>query len=172
MKPPFEFGQVVFIARASSHDRQEIPCPVCYGKRRVTVILGNDEQVSIECEYCSHGCNPASGRASEWKPWSSVVETTVTGIKLEHGKWCIECAAYVGSDAEIFTTREAAEEARIVMFAAAIERAQACNHSMKYNGRKRLSWHVGYHRAAVRRAQHDLEYHGRKVTDLAKGIEA
>ena len=43
MTNPFQIGQAVFVADAHSYSEEREPCPVCFGKLSVTVILGNGE---------------------------------------------------------------------------------------------------------------------------------
>jgi hypothetical protein len=166
-KPPFEFGQTVFVVRADSHLQRDVPCPVCYGKLRVTVILGNDEQVSIECDYCTHGIgNRPSGTCHAWGPYSSVTETTVTGMVRKDGGWRIETPVYSPDTHLIFANRDEAEAQRVILHAKAEKDAEAQAWACAQHARKKLAWHVGYHNSQLRRAQFDVEWHGRKVQQL------
>jgi hypothetical protein len=173
-KPPYEFGQTVYVVSADAHRETTVPCPICYGKRRVTVILGNDEQMSVECEYCGKGRGGPTGTAKEYGPSSRVTETTVTGMtRGSFGDgWQIETASYRSSRDPIFTSREEAEAKRVELHAEVVKRAADCNHASKYRGAREATWHLGYHRNGVRRARYDLAHHELKVAHLEAKVAA
>jgi hypothetical protein len=41
----FKIGDTVWVPDCGNRQKQ-IPCPVCFGKLRVTIILGNEETVN------------------------------------------------------------------------------------------------------------------------------
>jgi len=167
--PPFQIGQTVYLARASAHTRVEVPCPVCCGKRSVTLILGNGEHQPVVCEMCSHGCEPPSGVAHEYRAESSVIETTVTGLSLRGGEWKTETEAGYGGD-EVFADRDAAEARRAEKLAAEMEYAERMREENLMRRKKKSTWTAGYHRAEVKRLRASLEWHENKLR--AKEVQA
>ena len=70
--PKYGIGDEVYFVTSSCLHGVLVPCTLCFGKRKVTVILGNDERVESECGYCSHGIDPPSGLSKTWEPKASV----------------------------------------------------------------------------------------------------
>jgi len=108
-QPKFNIGDEAFIVRSSCHYGIKVPCTVCFGKRRVTVILGNDERVDSECGYCSHGIEPPSGQSQTWGPNAEVHNGPVTGVRYESGRWRYDVCGYGVEEDEIFATHEEAK---------------------------------------------------------------
>ena len=54
-------GDCLWWAVVEKHAQVEIPCPVCYGKRKVNLILGNGDVVALPCTYCSPGYESPRG---------------------------------------------------------------------------------------------------------------
>ena len=86
-KPKFNLGDVAFYVDASCNYGIDVPCPVCFGKRKVAIILGNDERIETECGHCSHGMDRPSGVARTWGVHSAIVEGEITGVTKEYDGW-------------------------------------------------------------------------------------
>jgi hypothetical protein len=91
----------------------EIDCPVCFGKKEVTLILGNGEQVKTDCDYCGRGFEPAKGYTQEYQMVSGVKEIEITGkeikenaegrhVEYRYQNYCLD-------NFNIFETKEMAE---------------------------------------------------------------
>ena len=65
------------------HRENWVICPHCYGKRAITVILGDDSKVSIDCDCCRYGFEGSKGyiRSSVWV--SGVKECMITKVEQE-----------------------------------------------------------------------------------------
>lgn len=61
----FNIGDVVYSASYGQIAKQ-VTCPVCFGKLKVTVILGNDERVEVDCDYCGKGYEDSKGYVTEY----------------------------------------------------------------------------------------------------------
>jgi len=62
----FKIGDVVYFASAGQR-QVDIPCPVCFGKREVTLILGNGDSVELPCDYCGKGYDGPRGYVLEYE---------------------------------------------------------------------------------------------------------
>lgn len=146
-----------------------IPCPVCFGKLRVTLILGNGEQVKTECEYCTRGLESAKGYTHEYQRFSEVKEVVITGKEVrenENGRNVeYRYLNYCLDDKNTFITKEEAETAVKAMILeyenCEVERM---NYKKKSN-QSHYSWSVGYHRRRLKDAQREIDYHSRKISE-------
>ena len=60
---PFALGEQVWWV-GNGYREESITCPECAGTKALTMIRGNGEQVSLECNYCQLGYNPPRGVVS------------------------------------------------------------------------------------------------------------
>ena len=60
---PFALGEQLWWV-GNGYREEEIPCPECAGTKALTLIRGNGEQVSLECNYCQLGYDPPRGVVS------------------------------------------------------------------------------------------------------------
>jgi hypothetical protein len=142
----------------------KIPCPVCYGKLKVTVILGNDEWFETPCDYCgSKTWEGAKGYVIEYQ-WVAEPEVfVVAGISSEcGGEGCkVQYKTHHGYliDAEeLFESKEAAQvrcDERIAEHDAEEKARLAWG---KENSKKSYSWHVGYYKREIKEAERKIEY--------------
>jgi hypothetical protein len=56
----FELRQAIWWASCDSIEVTE-NCPDCFGKKYLTVILGDDSEVKIDCRTCALGYEPPRG---------------------------------------------------------------------------------------------------------------
>jgi hypothetical protein len=151
------------------YDRKDTikPCPVCFGKKVVIVILGNDEKVETPCNYCEKGFESSTGYVKEYE-WVSKVELVgITAkevkensegrfIEYRYGHYCLDSK-------DIFDTPEQAE----IRVAEKIKEKEIEENqryqSIKNNKLMSLSWSIGYHQKRVRDAEKEIKYHSEKV---------
>ena len=81
MTPRFNIGDKAWEAQ---YEREEamIECPDCAGKRAHTIILGNGEQLSIQCSRCGVGYNPSTGMVPKVTYKSKPVEVVIAGMNI------------------------------------------------------------------------------------------
>jgi hypothetical protein len=166
--PPFNIGQTVYIAWASAHHSQSGTCPVCFGQRSVTLILGDGERVQTPCRYCDHGVLGSTGEVSAYCAASGINERTVTGVQLAHdGAWEIQTdGRYSSSEANTFGTRASAEVRRQILFEEAEEDATKSYESRFRTHRGDHAWTIGYHRNQIKDLERQLEWHRDKVRTI------
>lgn len=172
----YNVGDVVWWATYERHAIRE-DCPVCFAKRRVQVILGNDEIIEVDCDYCGKGWERARGFIEEIYDYESKVrQTTVDKKEVTEGSEGRECryqTHHMGGnytlDAEdIFDTKEEADARLVEKIAKANAEEAKRIASHKEHSNKSYGWHVGYHRNRATRARKDLEYHEAKASAMKK----
>lgn len=162
-KPPFAFGQVVYVVEGSAHGQVDVPCPICFGQLYVTLILGNGEQQKVECEACGKGCSGPTGVVSAWKPWSKVVAATVTGLNHEGGKWRVSVSGIHSSSEHIFADEKTAEAFRESYHKELEDYARRMDEQNMMRHKKQHTWSASYHREHIRRLRQEMEYHEKKL---------
>lgn len=99
----------------AKYERQEVKktCPICFGKMRVRVILGDDSQIETDCTYCERGYKKY-GYITEYEYVSAVEQVEIThkevnedengrNIEYRYGEWRLTLD-------NAFDTKEEAEE--------------------------------------------------------------
>ncbi len=164
--PPVNVGATVYVARAWSHGDHRAPCPVCYGKLFVILELGNGERLPVECDGCGRGFGGPQGWVNEPQAKSSVETTRVTGFRLMGDRWRILTDGHeVEWGVEAFATEAEADARREVLYAEAVKDAAEQAYRTASAKRKSVTWTVRYHRDCLKKAQKDVEYHQRKLSD-------
>lgn len=162
-------GDSLWLASFERHAAKTIPCRVCFGKKAVTLILGNDDQVLLPCDYCGKGYNAPTGT-------EVVYEQVCCSVPFVVGR--IEEIATFESTEHRYTSTDGrrAEEPRLF---ATKELADACARSLaeeyaiaeearaeiiKHNVQKSFAWNAGYHMREAKDHERSAEYHrGRAV---------
>lgn len=164
-KPQFNIGDEVFVAEAHAYARVEIPCPICFGKKSVQLILGNGEIESIDCDGCGLGFNGPRGVICASEATSKVYSGVVTGVSCDrfNGGWKYEVGGRGVDACDIFADKDAAEQRRIVLFDEA-KRARDVNlDSQLADKKKSHAWHVRHHRDAIKRAEREIQWHEERL---------
>ena len=147
-----------------------IECPVCFGKKKVHLILGDGTKVEQKCAYCSPGYSEPSGVIMEWdrqplaelKKISGVhIETTAKGtdvryVMSDNYSYPQENVFDTAGEAQAFAF-EKVEEYNSEEFEKALRRKQFERTNRTY------SWGVGYHRREANRNREEAERHERMV---------
>ena len=167
-QPPFQLGQKVFLATASPNETREVPCPVCFGKKQVTLILGNGEQQPIECNYCALGYEAPRGVVVAYGVSSRVDEYEITGLRLEgyDESWDFDLSGGHRtrlSDGNIFADRASAEARRLVLHAEAERAAELRLEGSLKSKKKGLVWSAGYYRSRIADLNRQLAWHQNKL---------
>jgi hypothetical protein len=161
--PPFTIGQKVYVAWANAYSQQQVECPICAGKRSVTLILGSGEHVSVECAGCDWGFEGAHGYVTKYGPASGFDTAIVTGLTFEDGKWSV-CTRPRRSDGELFTSELEASRRRVAMYAEAEERALAAFELQFKHKRMKHGLSVNYHRSEIVDLERKLAWHKEKLS--------
>lgn len=167
----YNVGDLVWWAKA---DTQQVKneCPVCFGKCHVIVVLGNDEQVEVECDYCGKGYERPKGflLEYEWIPGIQKIHISAKEVKDSYGGHQVEYryGGYILKDTDIFDTEAEANIRIQEKIAEHIKEQEARSEHGKEFSTKSYSWHAGYHRKEKKRAEAAVEYHGKKAISMGK----
>ena len=167
----FKIGDTAWVARFDSNANIQVPCSICDGHKKVTLILGNGDKVELPCDYCGHGYGPPTGYETEYRPLSKPeaificganINVTSDGEKIEYWVGSESCHS-VYQDENVFTTYEEAlakgEELKMKWLKDQQTRADL----IKAHVRKSFPWNAGYHLREVKRMEKQIAYHKEKA---------
>lgn len=167
---PYNIGDKVWhVSRKSTLEK--VTCPECFGKKYLTVILGDDSQVTIDCAGCAAGYDPPRGYVTYYKQDVDVKQVVIDGMRItrdyveyEINKTSCSCNIIKGSD--VFWGRIEAE-VRAKELAERWNKEQLAKIHRKEKNNHTWSWHVHYYRKQIRDAEKKIEY-AEKQLDAAK----
>jgi hypothetical protein len=174
MSEEYHVGDRVWWARCDTRQVTH-PCHICYGKLRVTLILGNGDSVDLACDYCGKGQGGPTGIIREYEYVTGAEMVTITkvttttqedGEKREYhsnGGWIPDVSDLFPTEAEALArceekTRMANEE----------QRTKACY--LKKHEQKSYAWNAGYHLREAKRSEEEAKRHRDKAV-LCKARE-
>jgi hypothetical protein len=159
MDRTYKVGDKVWYATFGSREIQ-VPCPVCYGNKTVTVILGNGDEVAVECDYCQKGFSGARGFVTEYEHSPAAEYLTIQGCRIEQDmdgdKVQYTSNHYSLYPEKMFDTEEEALEHAVKM---AEEDAQRKSEKPKYKNEKSYAWNAGYHMKQAQSKRKEADYH-------------
>ena len=156
----FNIGDKVWTVERDAY-KERITCPDCCGKKFLTVILGDESRVTIDCAGCAPGFEPPRGFVEffrgKWYPVPAVVNRKEQSDKgTEYGTDRSYCTKHV------YSTPEEAKAA-ITELLAQEELQRAEQLKTKDHKHRSWAWNVHYHRGEVKRHEKDLAYHKAKL---------
>ena len=159
----YEIGQEVWWARFDTTETS-IECPDCAGAGHIRCIMGNGQEVTVDCQNCQVGYETFSrGRIRTHERTPRAEKTKITGIDVTPTKTEYRVpASYIVQEDRLWETEEAAlEMAQILADEASHQELKQI--ARKEKDTKSWSWNATYHRRCISRAQKDIEYHTRKL---------
>lgn len=158
----FNIGDLAYLVHAG-HYEKKIPCFACNGQKFITIIDGFGKEIKPECTHCNEGLGtPPSGFNTAWE-YQAIVSAIFIDSILKNSDGDFE----YNHTTRVFKTREEAEEAGKELIKE-LEKQQEKNFKWrKHDANKSWSWHVGYHRSNIKKAEKDIEHHSAKL-GLAK----
>lgn len=166
----FNIGDTVYYA-AAGNKRIDIPCPICFGKRQVTLILGNGDSVELPCQYCGNGFDTPRGYIEEYEYIAEAspflitgisINTTESGEKREYRSGSDNCYHNLHED-KCFATIEEALQAAISVKETMENEQKTRTEYIKKDKQKSFAWNAGYHMREAKRNRKDAEYHEEKA---------
>lgn len=164
----YQVGDRPWYARFARYDEVRVPCPVCYGKREVKLILGNDDEVTLPCDYCGKGYEAPTGTVVEYQRTAEARQVTITAVDitetlsgvLRRYHWCdgycADAEDLLGTEAEAnVRAREKAEAQRLD--------EESCVEYLKKKAKASFSWNAGYWLKEANRCRRDAERYEEKA---------
>jgi hypothetical protein len=171
-----EIGDTIWIATIETQCVQTV-CPVCFGKLKVTLILGDGTTVSLPCGYCAKWFGSPTGITTVYeyvckpKPFIIAevnVSVTATGRTVCYKDW-------QGYEPDLYFETEAEALSASLSRKATYDEEQITRvENIKKNQVKSYSWNAGYHMREAKRAKERLERHEKLAVvckERAKGGE-
>ena len=166
----YQIGDKVWYANRESI-QEKVTCPECFGKKYLTVILGDDSKVTIDCAGCASGYEPPKGYVTYYKQDVDVRLVIIDRVEInptyiEYGFGRVGCARHIAKDTDLFATKEEAEvRAKKLSKEWNKERLDRIHKKEKNN--HTWSWHVHYYRSQIRDAEKTIKYANAQL-DVAK----
>lgn len=162
----YNINDTVWIAQCGQKEVRH-DCPVCYGQRFVTLILGNEDEIRTPCDYCGNGYEGPKGYVMGTAEPRQVTITKKTKID---SNGTVECS-YRSYDAyfnEAYDTKEEAEAKTLQNIKDHEEDERKRIEWRKSSNHKSYSWHVGYSKKEIQRAKQTLDWHEKRVIFMGK----
>ena len=148
-------------------------CPVCFGEKQVTLILGNKQRVILPCDYCGHGLDEPSGVIREYEYIAKTELITITRIERRTDKDYLtdsvreEVKYYSGPRyMEICDLFNSEEDARArcdeKVKQQEVEETTTAYH-LKAFRLNSYAWNAGYHLKQAEKHRKDVKYHEQKA---------
>ncbi len=171
LNPPFTVGEVWWLP-SHAPNKITVPCPVCAGQRRVTLILGDGEHVSLHCDGCGIGFDGPRGVIEEYSYEPQVVPFPIASIvrfdsDSDRYRWTVR--SDTGATADFSDLCMTESEAMAVASANALaqeERNMETRQRKKKNARG--GWTVRYHREQIKDLERQLAWHSDKVQTMER----
>ena len=156
----YKIGDWAWYAERETLQAQET-CPECFGKKYLTVILGDDSRVTIDCAGCGSGYDPPKGYVNYWKQSAKARQVIISGIEIstEETRYKFDaagCSCRTCDQADMFDSKEGAE-LRAAELADEYEKEQLARIHKKEKNNRTWSWHVHYYRKMIRQCTEDIE---------------
>ena len=165
-KPEIKIGDTIWTA-SYGNERVQVPCPTCYGKKEVVVILGNGDHVAISCDYCSQGYEPPRGYVHEYVEKGSVSIHVVTEIR-SYITATGESLEYRAGDRMVdgdkaYRTEDEAQAMAAELAAKHKHKEETRAEYLKKNPRRSYAFNAGYHLREAKDHRKKAEYHDWKA---------
>jgi predicted RNA-binding Zn-ribbon protein involved in translation (DUF1610 family) len=168
----YAIGQQVWWARFEPTETS-VECPDCGGSGYIRCIMGDDTEVTVDCENCKVGYDQFSrGRITTYKRRPLAVQTTITGMDVRADKTEYRVPkSYIVEENRLFETEaEALAEAQKLADDATQEELNRI--ATKEKNTRSWSWNATYHRKQIRHAQDQIEYHTKKLNVASEKAKA
>ena len=160
----YSIGDRLWLAKVESEESY-LACPDCGGTRTVTVTLWNGEVFIIDCIGCQRGFDRPSGTVSIYSRTPSAMLVTIIGMSIDrgHDEYHVRgIYTYHVPENNLFVTEQEALD-RAAELAAESDAEEKKRVLGKEKPTRTWAWNVHYHRAAIKRANHDIAYHTEKL---------
>lgn len=168
----FKIGDTVWAARFHNNYPVTVPCSVCAGTGKVTLILGNGDKVELACDYCGkRNYDIPTGYETEYQPMSEPKAITIDGIEIQVTSEGEKVEYLVGSgdchhiyhDENVFAEYQDALKRGEQLKQEWLDAEQKRTDWMKANVKKSFAWNAGYHLREAKQLRRQIEYHEKRA---------
>lgn len=169
--PKFKIGDEVFVA-GFENTETSIQCPDCFGKTKLTVILGDESKISIDCSACERGYLGPRGTIPQYIYKPVAHARVIDGIRDEPNRFPSDederkveytfAGGYYSEEAKVFATEEEAIQ-HSELLRKAHEDSENKRFLTKVKDGKSWAWNASYHRRCIRDIEKNLEWHQKKL---------
>lgn len=170
----YAIGQDVWIASCGV-ETKSIVCPDCLGKRFLTVIMGDDSSVTVECTGCREGYAGCVGKVKTYEYGASAKKITIGGMSIRNGtvEYFFNCSS--GSyntveEKDVFDNEASANESAKIQLIAHEESEKDRLHR-RPKDHHGWAFNATYHRSCLKRCEselakvkRDIEYHRKQLS--------
>ena len=168
----FVLGQEVWFAQCGTR-QVVLVCPVCCGKLKVTVILGDDTRVEVPCDFCSRGLDGPCGSIADYEYMAEPKLVKITRIDENTSPAERRYYSYhysLDDDLIFFSETEARKKCEEVAAEHAQQKAIRLSWSRKSDQCKSYAWKVGYHLREAKKRRKEAEWHD-KAAQICKAAQ-
>jgi len=169
LTPKYRQNDQVWIAGFKPLAPKKVPCSICYGKRKVKLILGNEDEVLLPCDYCGKGNldNPTGTElvyiADSTPKLVTIQGMTITidgsGEKIVYKHSGTNSSYFFVEEDKMFDTRDEALTEGNKMKDAWIKDQVTRAEYIKANTQKTFAWNAGYHMREANNLRKKIVYH-------------
>lgn len=154
----YKIGDAVYYVESSCNYKKSIPCQMCFGKRKVTIIKGDGTSIESECGACERGIERATGYMTVWEPEALVKSGVISGISTKDGlKYEVGYGNF--RESELYLFEAEAEEVRLLKLEEEKERAALWFQNNFIQCTKKQIWSASYHAKRIESAERDISWH-------------
>ena len=159
-KKRFAVGDRVWYAYCQ-RESVEILCPTCFGKKKVTLILGNDDRVVLPCEACKKGYENPCGYIEAVVITGVTLETDDKGEKATY-HWGVHVNYSDDGNGFFATKAEAVARSKELKQEYEEEQRTSANY-IKENARESFAWNAQYHMRHAKKCREEAIRHEKKA---------
>ena len=165
MDTPFNIGDVMWKPVCNPREVDET-CPTCYGALRVTITLGNNDEVDIACDGCGKGDEGPRGVVHGYSYEPKAVRFEIKAVhSMYNGEWTLlSTLGDMANYHELYTTGEEALVVSIKEMQACVDRNMRTRCAQTKHQRENLTWQVQYHEKCIKDAERQIAWHRTKVS--------
>lgn len=156
-------GDLVWIGYTKREEKR-VSCPDCFGSGRLTVTLGDNSQVGIDCVACERGWRGSIGVLEGYEHVAACNQGSIMRVE-RNSDGEIEYA--VGNSSSYHTGPIFETEEDAMKYAESLIAKRNAEEDRRMRSKERdaksWAWNASYHRREIRECKKKIEYHERKL---------
>jgi len=169
MDTPFNIGDTYYLPH---HNPTQVskPCPVCYGKLKVEMILGNGDHVDVKCEACGKGYEGPRGCVMDYTYEPFVSQFVIKGIhSMYDGEFTLKSTGGETANLkQLYLSHATALEVATNMMKDCQDRNMWDGIGRTKHQRENKCWTISYHEKCIRDWEAKIAWHRAKVSERRK----